>query len=50
MIERMKENIFTKYNLVFNGKIIEESEDLSEIENLNEIIVVKKESNKNKKE
>ena len=49
MIERMKENIFTKYNLVFNGKIIEESEDLSEIENLNEIIVVKKDSNKNKK-
>ena len=40
--KRLKVNLFTKYNLVFNGKIIEESEDLSEIENLNEIIVVKK--------
>ena len=41
-VKRLKVNLFTKYNFVFNGKIFEESEDLSEIENLNEIIVVKK--------
>lgn len=50
MLERFKVKLYTKHNLIFNGKIIYQSEDLSEIENLNEIIVVKKDSNEDKKE
>ena len=40
---------FTKYNLVYNEKFINEDEDLREIENLNEIILVKKVNNDKKK-
>ena len=40
---------FTKYNLVYNEKFINEDEDLREIENLNEIILVKKANNDKKK-
>ena len=46
MLERFKVKLYTKHNLIFNGKIIDQSEDLSKIENLNEIIIVSKGSNK----
>ena len=39
-----------KYDLVFNGKVIGESEDLRKIENLKEIALVEKKSNEDKKE
>ena len=39
-----------KYDLVFNGKIIDKNEDLGKIENLKEIALVEKKSNEDKKE
>ena len=38
IIKKFK-NRLTKFNLLFNGKIIDKSEDFSKIENLNEIII-----------
>ena len=48
-IERLTASLYNSYHLVFKGKIIDD-EDLSEIENLNEINVVGKKSNGDKKE
>ena len=48
-IEKLIARLYNKnYHLVFNGKIIDD-ENLSEIENLNEINVVEKKSNEDKK-
>ena len=46
----MKQNLLMKYDLVFNGKIIDKNEDLGKIENLKEIALVEKKSNEDKKE
>ena len=46
----VKQNLLMKYDLVFNGKIIDKNEDLRKIENLKEIALVEKKSNEDKKE
>ena len=46
----MKQNLLMKYDLVFNGKIIDKNKDLGKIENLKEIALVEKKSNEDKKE
>ena len=46
----VKQNLLMKYDLVFNGKIIDKNEDLGKIENLKEIALIEKKSNEDKKE
>ena len=50
MAQQIKKIFISKKQIIFNGRIIDENEDLNKIENLNEITVVRKEKKEVKNE